>query len=161
MRRVLASLSLAALLAAAAAGQDDGTQQSVERFRLYNACRPMGLMVEELTDGAAEIGLTEEALQAARLYTEVFTEDYHAKADFAYLYVNVNVVGTAFSVSVEYHKRVSDRFGQEGIPGTWRSSFTGTTRTAGYIVSALSQHLDRFLAAYLRANEEACGSPAP
>ena len=72
MRRALASLSVAALLTPAAMGQ------TPERFELYNACRPVKLVVERLSDRAAAIGLTKQSLQAAaesrlraaRLYTE-------------------------------------------------------------------------------------------
>lgn len=59
MRGALASLSVAALLAPAAVGQVR------ERFELFNACRPMRLVVEGLPDRAAAIGLTEQSLQAA------------------------------------------------------------------------------------------------
>ena len=41
------------------------TAQSVERFRLFNNCDPMGLLVEGLGSDATEIGLTEGAIRAA------------------------------------------------------------------------------------------------
>ena len=197
---ILRSLPLAALLASAAAGQDAGIKQSLERFKLFNACRPMELVVEGLRDGAADIGLAKGALQAAaesrlraaRLYTgrtpaprddrtapvladfegekalEKWIAEYrkweaeNPPYDAPYLYVNVNVSGPAFSVSVGYHRNVSNAFGHDGIAMTWNAGSTGTHgRDAGYIVSSLSQHLDSFLAAYLRVNEQACGPPAP
>ena len=111
---------------------------------------------------AAAIGLTEGALQAtaesrlraARLDTEDAT-----KAGLAYLYVNVNVTGRAVGVSVQYNKFLTDEFGKAAPASTWHTGSTGTHGgDASYIVSNLSQHLDRFLAAYLRVNEEACGS---
>ena len=107
----------------------------------------MELVVERLSDYATDIGLTEKALQAAaesRLRAaRLYTED-SAKSDFAYLYVNVNVVGPAFNILVEYEKRVTDRFGRLGNAVTWNSGSTGTHgRDAGYTVQALSEHLDR------------------
>ena len=156
MRRVLAPLALAALLAPAAAGQDAGIEPSIKRFQLFNACRPMRLVVERLGDDATEIGLKKEALQAAaesrlraaRLYTARIPapRDYRTAPDLAdfegekafekwmaesqkweaenpphdapYLYVNVNVAGPAFSVSVEYWRNASNAFGHDGVAMT-------------------------------------------
>ena len=137
-----------------------GSEQ--ERFRLFNACNHMNLVVEHLNDDAAAIGLTEDALQtaaesrlrAARLYT-----DDSKRALWSYLYVRVTVSGLAFSLSVKYNKMMTDDFGRAGSVPTWETGSAGRHgRDAGYIVSALSQHLDKFLAAYLRVNEAACNS---
>ena len=142
---------------------DIGGQEQVsgiERFRLFNGCRPMKLVIEGLPSNAKSIGLTEAMLQAAvesrlraaRLYTESSLWE-----TYAYLYVNINVVGPAFKISLEYNKVVSDRFDLSGPATTWSSSSTGTHgESAGYIITSLSQHIDRFLAAYLRVNEFAC-----
>ena len=71
------------------------------------------------------------------------------------------MVGLAFSISVEYNKRITDAFGVSGSATTWDSGITGTHGSdAAYIVSLLSQILDKFLAAFLRVNEPAC-STAP
>jgi len=166
MGRTLAGLALVTLLAPAIAGQDSSNwlERIGERFKLFNACRPMDLVVENLRDHAGDIGLTREALpaaaesrlRAARLYT-----DDSARADYAYLYVNVNVVGPAHNTSLEYNKSVTDEYGQSSTALTWRRFATGTHGgDAGHILSVLSQNLDLFLAAYLRVNEESCGSPA-
>ena len=170
MPRSLVSLSFAALalLTPAAAGQDIARPPnpflySIERFKLFNACRPMEFAIEPLGDhAAATIGLTEEVLQAAaesRLRpARLYTEDME-KAAAAYLEVNINVVGPAFSLIVNFHKEVTDAFGESGLAPTWASGGVGTHGgNASYIVSFLSQILDKFLAAYLRVNEPACGS---
>ena len=130
------------------------------RFELFNDCLPMFLIVEPLSDYAADIGLTQEALKAAsesrlraaRLYTE-----NHKRADFSLLHIGVLVTGPAMSINVRYRKNVTDKFGVFGLPITWDSSSTGTHGgDATRIVSILSEHLDKFLAAYLRINEAAC-----
>ena len=162
MGRILAGLALAGLMAPAIAGQDTSNRR--DRFRLFNACRPMELVVEHLNDDAADIGLDKKALQAAaesRLRAaRVYTED-PVRADFSYLYVNVTVTGRAFNISLEYSKWVTDEFGQSSNAQTWHTGGTGTQGgNASYVVSSLSRELDTFLAVYLRVNEEACGHPA-
>ncbi len=104
-----------------------------------------------------EVEAAESRLRAARLDTEDW-----AKADLARLYVKVNVVGPAFNVLVQYNKFLTDAFGAAGSAATWHSGDAGTLGgDASYIVSVLSQHLDKFLVAYLRVNEPACGSAPP
>ena len=164
MCRSLVYISFVALvlLVPAATGQDSAVQGQIERFELFNACRPMRLVIEGLPDDASTLGLTKEALQAAaesRLRAaRLYTEDM-AKADYAFLYVNVNVVGKTFNILVEYEKILTDRFGVTGKATTWESGGAGTHDwDTSYIVSNLSRYLDKFLAAYLRVNEPACAS---
>ena len=117
--------------------------------------------MERLGDDARDIGLNEarlrvaadSRLRAARLHTSD-----PSRADYSSLYVNVNVAGPAFSISLEYGKRVRDMFGRIGPATTWTTGSAGTHgRDSSYIVSGLSEQLDSFLSAYLRVNEEACG----
>ena len=162
MPRPLATLTLAAmaLLAAPSAAQAQDTVSRRDRFELFNACRPMGLVIEDLSDHAATIGLTRVTLQAAaesrlrvaRLYSNDYTKTNHS-----YLYVNVNVVRASWNIFVQYNKVLTDEFGVSGASATWYIGSNGTHGgDAGYIVSSLSQHLDEFLADYLRVNEAAC-----
>ncbi len=156
----VAVLSCAAWLAPTANGQD--VDSRLERFRLFNACRPMRLLVERLRDDAAEIELTRSALQAAaesRLHEAGLATDSLAATPGGFLYINVNVVERAYNITVQYSKFLTDEFGSSGYATSWDSSATGTHGgDADYIMSNLSRHLDRFLAVYLRVNEPACGS---
>lgn len=132
-----------------------------DRFRLFNACRPMELVVEDLTPNAQAVGLTRERIQlaaesrlrAARLYT-----GSREKANRAYLYINIHVVGRAHKISVQYKKWVTDlATNSNGLATTWNTGSTGTHGgDAGFIIQDLSSHLDEFLAGYLRVNESAC-----
>ena len=138
------------------------TVDRYERFRLFNACQPMELVIEGMGTDEAAIGLTENALQAAaesRLRAaRLYTGD-SKKADYAYLYVHVSVVGRAHSVRVRYKKMVTDAFGESFPATTWHIGGIGTHGgDAGFIMSFLSQQLDQFLAEYLRVNEAACES---
>ena len=118
----------------------------------------MRLVVESLPEDAAEIGLTESSIRAAA-ESRLRSARLYSEASDQYLYVNVNVAGHAFGVSLEYKKRVLDPLsGLGGLATTWNSGSTGTHgRDSGFILSGVSQHLDRFLVEFLRVNEAACG----
>ena len=57
-----AKLGLLALVMVAATGQDADSPR--KRFELFNNCEPMALLVADLSDTAADIGLTKEHLAA-------------------------------------------------------------------------------------------------
>ena len=132
------------------------TQTTQDRFRLFNECEPMDLLVI-LEDDAAGLGLTEgrvrtlaeSRLRAARLFSD---------ETVTYLLVYVNVAGRAFSLAVEYRKLVYDAASQElGLSTTWSDGATGTHGGGGtFIVQSLSEALDGFVLEYLRVNEDAC-----
>lgn len=89
-------------------------------------------------------------MRAARLYDAEATH---------YLYINVNVVGPAYSYSLEFEKLVHD-FSSDasGLATTWDTGATGTHGgDAGYILSGVSRAMDRFLVEFLRVNEAGCG----
>ena len=162
-------LLLAVLLVPVASGQGIATFETldtaIKQFRLFNDCKPMRLIVEAVSKDGRELGLTEAALRVAaesrlrgaRLYTS-------SSDDFpAYLYVNVNVVGKAFSVSVQYNKVMLDFATNEvNRAVSWHHGWLGTYGPGGtgYIVATLSLQLDEFILLYLRVNEESCtGAP--
>ena len=134
-------------------------------FELFNACRPTSLIVEDLPERAAEIGLTKERIQTAAESRLRAARLYHPSSPSlespSYLYVNVHVVGQAFSISVGYRRWLhNEEFDLGGIASTWHTGATGTHGgDAGYILQTLSEHLDLFIVEYLRANEGACGGP--
>lgn len=158
MHRRTLVLILALTPSGAALGQ--AAEDGAARFQLYNGCRPFRLLVEDYSnEHSREIGLTRQAIQnlaesrlrAARLYTEEGSPQR--------LSIGINVVGRAFSISLVYLKYVYDpdselsRFAITRIIGS-----TGTHGgDSGYILSALSEHIDQFMVEYLRVNEDACG----
>lgn len=156
----------------------------MDRFQLWYACEPIYLIVESLPDHAAEWGLTREAittavrsrLRAARLYSRSSRRSVpyrpgsivHVSDSRALLYVHVNSLseGEAFSVDVEFKKRLSDwsrlpdpaRSGEAGRATTWDTGSVGQG-DADYILSTVSQLTDRFIDEYLRVNASACQGP--
>ena len=94
----------------------------------------------------------ESRLRAARLYADSITSENPVA-----LTVDVSVVGEAFDTSVGYIKILTDEFGTRAPAMAWQTSSFGTHgRDATYLVASVSEHLDEFLAAYLRVNEEDC-----
>ena len=155
-RLILPTVVLALILAAPSGAAEKVTD--ADRFKLWDRCRPMHLVVENLPDDATEIGLTKKAitvaarsrLRAARLYT--------AARGTPFLFISVNVVGAAFNVSLEYSKWMTDR--ASGVSRGATAWITGSTGTHGgnapYILSSVSRHMDKFIDEYLRVNADAC-----
>lgn len=118
----------------------------------------MKLLVLGVDDDAGKIGLTKSRLQTAAESRLRSARLYDSDAAIPILYVNVNVVGRAFNIDLEYNKPVRDvATGELWLATTWGAGSTGTHGgNAGYIVSVLSEKLDQFLVEYLRVNESAC-----
>ena len=142
-------------------------QESRDRFELFNSCKPMALWVDLSGDEEIITGITEEVLRdvaesrlkVARLRLRSDGFSVAAWKSFAALNLTVDVVGSNFTVSVEYGKRVTDIYGESGHVGTWRSTFTHAhNKSDWFVMGVVSDQLDRFLNEYLRVNEEACES---
>ena len=82
------------------------TEEDLDFLELFSECRPMHLIVESLPPDALEIGLTVNSIQAAaesRLRSARLYDSSRAASN--YLYINVNVVGRAFSTGLKYNKK--------------------------------------------------------
>jgi len=130
-----------------------------DRFALWNNCRPVDLQVEDLPKDAVEMGLTKEVitnivrsrLRQAQIYSSDDTLPH-------YLYVNVHVVGQAFSIDIHYGKMVEDPVsGMRGLATTWDTAGAGQHGgESTYIRSWISNYTDEFIDEYLDVNESAC-----
>ena len=137
MKRLTVSLVVSTFVLLADAASAEGVTD-YDRFRLWNNCQPMDLIVGSLSKGEVQIGLTKEKiaipvrsrLRAARLYD---------MSTLPFLYVNVHVVGRAFSSLIEYNKIVTDHAtGEKNAAATWSTHVTGTHGgDAGYILSSV------------------------
>ena len=100
----LAGLIVASTLCsvAPALAQDEEVTRA-DRFHLWNDCKPLELVVENLNNDAAEIGLTGEAIKTtvrSRLRgARIYGKDWNA-----WLYVNVGTSNPAFNMSLEFKK---------------------------------------------------------
>ena len=137
----------------------DSSRKRMARFELYNNCQPVYLVVENVNEDAKRIGITRERVENSvelRLRSaNLFTSD---KSGDTYLYVNVNIVGASYSVSVSFNKWVYDPIAASPGPAiTWHVALTGIyPRGTETILASVSRLVDKFLVEYLRVNEDAC-----
>ena len=135
------------------------SEDKLARFKLFADCQPMRLLVEDLHPDASDIGLTKESIQTAAESRLRSARLYNLSKRFPYLYINVNVVGGAYNITLEYNKIVYDPLSDSnGVATTWNTSITGTYGGSGaaFILSSVSKVMDKFLVEFLRVNEEAC-----
>ena len=147
------------------AGEED------DRFALYMACEPIMPIIN--VDGGEKIGLTpspiknavESRLRSARIHWSARHFLQSEKNPFPFLQTSVLIVGPAYSVSLEFSKRLVDgtyahSLGElEGYATTWSRSVTGTHgSSANFILTSVAKLMDEFLVDYLRVNEAACAS---
>lgn len=158
LTRAVLPLAALALLFSASGAAGESVEERSQRFQLFADCRPMRLLVEYLPPDASKIGLTREAIQAAAESRLRSARLYRSIRLAPYLYINVNVFRRSFNIRLAFKKKVHDPLsGITGIAVTWNAGSTGTHGgSASYILSALSQHMDKFLVEFLRVNEKAC-----
>ena len=149
---IVASLSL---LAATSSSAEE--LSPLDRFELWNDCQAMAIWVEGLNQDATDIGLTESAIETA-VRSRLRAARIYDAGQGPFLYVNVNVFDQAFTIEVDYWKLVLDIASSErDYTITWSDSWLGTHgEDEGYILSTLSQSMDRFIDEYLRVNANAC-----
>lgn len=155
-------LTAALLLAAGSTSADEVSD--LDRFELWNDCRPMDFDVIGLSgdSDAKAIGLTEDAVKAVILKrlraAGLYSKDQN-ETELSSLLASVNIVNVAFTTIVDYYKVVSDSAtGLMYTAPTWSSSVTGvnTKSTPAFILSSVTYKTDEFIDEYLRVNETAC-----
>lgn len=140
--------------------QAEVSAELIEKFELFNACNPVRLAVADLSPDAKKINLTKEAIinsVESRLRSGRILSD----KSIYLLYTVVSVTEDAFAIQLKFYKRVRDYHFPDELPYgpaiTWSTgSFGIHDKTANYILSALSVHVDKFLVEYFRVNEKAC-----
>ena len=163
----VASIMIAAALALTTAPASAEEVSDWDRFQLWNACRPVDLIVEGLSDDAGKIGLRREDIETAVRARLRGARIYDENAD-PYLYVNVNVLSPAFSTAVRFKRNVEvlmpfwvkpEGMGQLiGYATVWDSEAVGLhgASGSGFILSGVARATDKFIDEYLRVNADAC-----
>ena len=132
-------------------------RDNLNEFRLLSNCQSMYLLVGVqkhetkigLTDNSIQ-NLVESRLRSARLYTDDILAN-------SYLDVQIVLVDRAFRVDVDFNKEVVDSITRHKFPATtWNTNTTGIASNSDYVLSSLSQLVDKFLTQFLRVNEKAC-----
>lgn len=137
---------------------DEGTGMELSNFR-----QP-GVLVEQLGVEANKLALTEEMiedvvktrLKAAELQPVVLNEDADRYGD-GYIYVNVSIVGVAFTVTLALNRTVLYKTGETyyvlNSNPTWIRSITGThANNRKFVLQSVDRILDVFLEEYFEAN---------
>ena len=147
--------------------KDFGPESEHERFSLWTECKPLwpALFVhpEDDTFEVSVSAAVESRLRGARLYgglTRSGTgEGFVSSGEL--LRIVVDRGSGLFSISVGLQKRLFDPI--TGLRGTAYADHRGGgyssfgSGSPEYVRSVLADHLDRFIADYLRVNADACG----
>jgi hypothetical protein len=117
----------------------------------------MDVVVEDLTQAAAGIGLTRERIQSVtelKLRREGISVPSAFSFVLPYLYIRINVVGKAFSIDVSLKEDVTLKRDASITCGaaTWSRNATGVSGDSPYIIQGLQEILDEFLNDYYKAN---------
>lgn len=121
----------------------------------------VGLVIEVVNENAIEIGVTEAAIRRAvrstlrlRQLPVLSTTRRLSAPGLPYLYVNVNVIGNAFGVSVELKEHVLlERHTVRTQAVTWDTSATGIHAGDGYpVLRSTIKLVERFALAWQEEN---------
>ena len=152
----------------------------IERFFLWNDCRPMGASAYLWSDdaesnlsnlpengllrdlerslGASLFGLSRENVMSAvrdRFKATHLVQDAGAATK---LFVSARVTGNKVRIKVSYSKPVRDLIsGVEFYTATWETQSAGEHgRDSRRILAQVVEEVDKFIDEYLRVNREAC-----
>ena len=156
-RLILPTIALALVLSVSSGAAETVTGQ--DRLRLWTGCAPVSLVVEDLNDEAKSIGLLESRIETVVRSRLRGARIYDDDSSLGYFYVNVNVSGPAFSVSISLAKWVEDIISREwGLVKTWDVGVTGTHggSDSQFILSTVGEYTDHFVDEFLRVNADAC-----
>tara|TARA_Y100001935_G_scaffold57810_1_gene48365 strand:- start:13254 stop:13739 length:486 start_codon:yes stop_codon:yes gene_type:complete len=126
---------------------------------------PIGIfvLVENLTDDAAEIGLNSRRIQdkiELRLQQadiNIISRKEYLEGSYDYfLYANINVIGNAFSTSLQFQRNTFYIVGEKFYTKraiSWEISGSGTHgRDSEYIIDVIDRNMDSFINNFLKAN---------
>ena len=162
MRLTFSATVLAAVCVALALPAQAKEISDYERFKLFTYCAPVDLVVESYPEDAdyETLGLSHEEIEVAvrsRLRgARIYSDDNPQHWNF--LYVNVNVVESSYSIQLSLQKLLFDRASDQSFPATtWDVGHTGIrVRDKSSILAHVARYMDEFIDEYLRVNEKAC-----
>ena len=153
MRKILIFSLLVVLFAIPARGQTDR-----EKFELYNKCRPIGLVVEGMSEDAKKIDLTREIV-INFVESRLLSARIYGGNSYEYLYVRIGILGNSVDIDTSF-KKATVSYGEVGLATTWVAGKFGShgsdAMSKDYILSGLSELIDKFIASYLKVNQKYC-----
>jgi hypothetical protein len=132
-------------------------QTSADNSGALKGIKAIFVLVGDLPQKAAEIGLTTERIKTAtelKLRGEGISVPNYSYED-PYLYISINVVYQAFSIEVSLRENVALKRDKSinCRAATWLNSITGVhSNDPNYIIDGLQVVLDFFLHDYYSAN---------
>ena len=148
-------------------GWVDPSRPSDKEALWVNEYRDLFCVIEGLSRDAKEIGLSKDLirskldreLRAAGIRSWETLPEAPMTAQDRLLYVNLNVVGDGWSLSVEfkresYWKLPENQVGSDWVT-VWNRGAAGThSDRTSFVLDAVEVALERFLNEYLKANQE-------
>jgi hypothetical protein len=123
---------------------------------------PLGVLVEGVSEDAEKIGLTRDRIEArvnqSLRRAGITPEEPTVRGMMhgrLYLYVNVNVLGSCFNISISLKREVYYRSGDKSfamLGVTWDTGTTGQARSSTFILDKISEDIELFCNEFLKAN---------
>jgi len=141
---------------------DMALDRIANQFTLFTNCQPLAVTVTESSKDGDTIVLTKSDIRAAAESRLRGARIYAPKFSLPFLNVSIIITKDAFSVWLRLIKQLSDGTYSQmyGPATTWDDGYIGIHgggfAGGSFVLSSLSQLLDRFIADYLRVNEAAC-----
>ena len=121
----------------------------------------MIVFIDGFNDDNQKAGLSKELVRAKvelQLRKNEINSNPISNLEDGYLYINVNIVGSAYNVDVEFKRKVayySKGRTYNAIASVWETGGTGTYgQDSSIILKNLSNLLDMFINDYLKANQK-------
>lgn len=116
-------------------------------------CGPINLLVEGLSRDAQKIGLTKASLESIAK-SRLSAAGVHDPESIPYLYLNLNVVGRAYGLSIRFRQRIQNKLIGRRFATVWQLSGVGTHGgNADHIKNVLRDDLDSFMVEFLTVND--------
>lgn len=126
---------------------------------LFARCDKMTLVIEDLPKAVLALGLRRDTLRDSMESRLRSSGLLSPKPTSQYLYLNINGIGKAFSLSLELKRPLDTGYGFKYGAVVWSSGAVMENSDDHNIRGEATNHLDAFLNRYLRANQIACDHP--
>ena len=163
---LLITILATSVVGSATYGATTGAETKSERDALFDeyirralrTCGPINLAIEPLSPEAQKMGLAVADLESI-VKSRLLAADVYDPETNHFLYVNINVVGYAFGLSLDFRRWIQDEMIGDRYATVWDTETVGTSGgSADYIKNGLRSRMDHFMVEFLTANNsDVCG----